>query len=339
MAIYRLSAKLVKRSEGQSVIASAAYRAGIVMSDMRTGQLHDYTRRRGVVYAEVLAPPDTPDWMLDRIQLWNAVEVVEKRKDAQLARELQLALPHELTPRQRLDLVLGFARSAFVAQGMIADVVVHQPDRRGDERNHHAHVLLTLRSIIGDGFGPKARAWNDTALLEGWRSDWSDATNRALAQHGHAERVDHRSYAERGIDREPEPKMGPVATTMERNGHVSHAGDDRRAAQARNQRRAELAASLVGIGTELAVTEGVSVMAVPVRGEKEPPTRPPMSSSPCVPVPTETAGPARRRSRGVWKRYLFALWTTVARAVTMPVRALAEATLRQRSPRRPSPGR
>jgi hypothetical protein len=241
MAIYRLSAKLVKRSEGQSVIASAAYRAGIVMSDMRTGQLHDYTRRRGVVYAEVLAPPDTPDWMLDRIQLWNAVEVVEKRKDAQLARELQLALPHELTPEQRLELVLGFARSAFVAQGMIADVVVHQPDRRGDERNHHAHVLLTLRSITGDGFGPKARAWNDTALLEGWRSDWSDATNRALAQHGHTERVDHRSYADRGIDREPEPKMGPVATTMERNGHVSHAGDDRRSAQARNQRRAESA--------------------------------------------------------------------------------------------------
>ena len=213
--------------------------------------MFDYRRRRGVVHAEILAPEDTPDWMRDREQLWNAVERVEKRKDAQLAREIELALPYELTAAQRLDLLRGFVGAEFVGRGMIADLVVHLPDRQGDPRNHHAHVLLTMRNLAGEGFGPKVRDWNAVEQLEEWRERWAGAVNRALEQHGHAERVDHRSLAEQGIDREPEPKQGPVATEMERDGKNSHAGDDRRAAQERNRQRAALLAAVTTAAVEL----------------------------------------------------------------------------------------
>jgi hypothetical protein len=242
VAIYRLSAQLVKRSAGRSATAAAAYRAGIRITDDRTGLVFDFTRRLGVVHAEIMAPQQAPEWAHDRIRLWNAVEGAEKRNDAQLARELQLALPHELTDEERLELVRQFVREEFVARGMIADLAVHRPDHRGDQRNHHAHIMLSTRVISASGFGRKERTWNDVSVLERWRVAWSDAVNRALVRHGHAGHVDHRSYVARGIDREPEPKMGPIATTMERRGRRSHAGADRRAARARNQRRARLAA-------------------------------------------------------------------------------------------------
>jgi hypothetical protein len=244
MAIYRFEAKVIARSQGRSATASAAYRAAESIEDERTGTVFDYTRKRGVLYAEILTPPDTPAWMEDRSQLWNAVEKAEKRKDAQLARDLLLSLPHELTLEQRRELVRDFVTSEFVAQGMIADLAIHAPDRGADERNYHAHVLLTMRELAGNGFGLKVREWNATAQLEAWREHWADAVNRHLGQHGHAARVDHRSLADQGIDREPEPKQGPVATEMEREDRPSHAGDDRRAARARNKARAALQAEL-----------------------------------------------------------------------------------------------
>ena len=251
MATYRLEAKIIGRSQGRSATASAAYRAAERIDDARTGQSFDYTRKRGVLLAEILAPADTPAWMQDRAQLWNAVEHAEKRKDAQLARDLILSLPHELTAEQRHDLVREFVKDEFVAQGMIADLAIHAPDRQGDERNHHAHVMLTMRALTGDGFGPKVRAWNDTAQLEQWREHWAAAVNRHLERHGHDARVDHRSLVEQGIDREPEPKQGPIATEMEREGRPSHAGDDRRAAQARNEERGEIAVELATVTAEI----------------------------------------------------------------------------------------
>jgi ATP-dependent exoDNAse (exonuclease V) alpha subunit len=197
VAIYRLSAQVIGRSSGRSATAAAAYRAGACIADERSGTAHDYSRRRGVVHTEVLAPPNAPDWMKDRERLWNAVEAVEKRRDAQLSREVQLALPHELDAAQRLELVRDFVREAFVSRGMIADLAVHAPHASGDERNHHAHVMLTLRELTGEGFGKKERAWNETPVLEGWREEWGKAVNLALERAGIAERVDHRSYAER----------------------------------------------------------------------------------------------------------------------------------------------
>jgi hypothetical protein len=134
---------------------------------------------------------------------------------------------------------------------MIADVAIHAPDRQGDERNYHAHVLLTMRELAASGFGLKVREWNATEQLAAWREHWADAINRHLDQHGHAARVDHRSLADQGIDREPEPKQGPVATEMERDGQSSHAGDDRRAAHARNEDRAALRAELDAVAAEI----------------------------------------------------------------------------------------
>jgi hypothetical protein len=251
MAIFRFSATVVKRSAGRSATAAAAYRSGEELHDRRIDRVFDYTRRRGVLHAEILVPENTPDWMSDRAQLWNAVEIAEKRKDAQLAREVLVSLPHELTQEQRLDLVRDFVREEFVARGMIADLTVHTPDRKGDERNHHAHVMLTMREITGEGFGKKARDWNATEELEQWRAAWADAVNRTLEKYGHEARVDHRSLEAQDLDREPEPKLGPVATEMEREGRPSHAGDDRRAARDRNRRREELKVEMARVSAEL----------------------------------------------------------------------------------------
>lgn len=237
MAIYRLSANIVKRSEGRSVVACAAYRSGEMLHDDRQGQTFDYARRQGVVHTEIMAPADTPAWMRDRSALWNAVEAVERRRDSQLAREIQLALPHEISHEDRLAIVRGFVADQFVDQGMIADVAVHAPDPEGDARNHHAHVLLTMRNLTGDGFGGKCRDWNGTDRLRDWRMAWAEHVNTQLERLGRGERIDHRSLEEQGIDREPEPKQGPVATQMEREGKESHAGRDRRAAKARNDER------------------------------------------------------------------------------------------------------
>jgi hypothetical protein len=255
MAAYRFSAQVIGRSSGRSATAAAAYRAAAEIMDERTGLLHDYTRKSGVLHSEILAPENTPAWMHDRAQLWNAVEAAEKRKDAQLCRELLLSLPHELTDADRLDLVRSFVRDELVQRGMVADVSLHRPHREGDDRNHHAHVLLTMRSLTGEGFGAKTRDWNDPALLQHWREQWANYQNRALERAGASERVDHRSLEAQGSDREPEPKQGPVATEMERNGKKSKAGDDRRAAKARNQERDEIKAEAEIIDLELARIE------------------------------------------------------------------------------------
>jgi ATP-dependent exoDNAse (exonuclease V) alpha subunit len=226
VAIYRFSAQVIGRSSGRSATAAAAYRAGVEIVDQRTGLVHDYTRRSGVESAFVVAPESAPAWAHDRAALWNAVELGEKRKDAQLTREVQLALPHELDAEQRRALVERFVREQWVSAGMVADVALHAPDQEGDDRNQHAHVMLTLRSIGPEGFGPKVREWNDKARLEGWREAWQEHANRALELAGRSERIDHRSLAaqraaavkagevERAdeLDRAPEPKLGPVPT-------------------------------------------------------------------------------------------------------------------------------
>jgi hypothetical protein len=239
MATYRLSAQVISRANGRSAPAAAAYRAGERIHDERTGETF-YYRRNDVLDRGIMVPHETPAWVRNREGLWNAVESAERRKDAQVAREVQLSLPHELTLQENLALVRSYVREQFVARGMVADLAVHAAHRGGDERNIHAHVLLTTREVTPEGFGRKVRAWNDRALLETWRAEWDRHVNRALELARVDARVDHRSYAERGIDREPEPKQGPVATKMERLGRRSHAGEDRRRARQRNAERALL---------------------------------------------------------------------------------------------------
>lgn len=225
MAIYRLSADIVRRSQGRTVTAAAAYRAGELIVDQRTGLAFDYRRRHGVIETAILVPAAAPAWMCERTQLWNAVEAAEKRKDAQLARDIELALPHELDAEARRELVHQFVRSAFVGAGMVADVALHEPDARGDSRNFHAHVLLTMRRIEGDGFGPKERNWNDQAQLERWRAQWAALVNDALEIAGEDSRVDHRSLEAQGIERLPQIHLGLAVSEMQRRGIATERGE------------------------------------------------------------------------------------------------------------------
>lgn len=243
MAQYRLSASIIKRSAGRSVTAAAAYRSAEAIADQRTGIVHDFSRKGGVMHSEIIAPEGTPDWMYDRARLWNAVEVAEKRKDAQLAREIQVSLPHELGHEQRVQLVRDYVTSTFTPKGIIADFSVHLPGKEGDERNHHAHILLTMRSITGEGFGPKRRATADQNVYElrEEREAWARLQNEVLERHGHPQRVDHRSYADRMIDREPTQHLGPNASEMERRGKTSRIGQENRDVLSDNALKAEAA--------------------------------------------------------------------------------------------------
>jgi Ti-type conjugative transfer relaxase TraA len=204
MAIYHLTAKIVSRARGQSVVASAAYRSGSSLADTRYGVTHDYTHKQGVDYSEILAPDGAPSWVLDRAQLWNAVEAFEKRKDAQLARELEIALPLELTNDEQVALARDYALRHFVSKGMIADLNIH----REDPNNPHMHLLLTMRKISADGFGPKERSWNAKQDLLNWRAQWAEVANEHLARAGHAIHIDHRTLEAQQIELTPGQKIG-----------------------------------------------------------------------------------------------------------------------------------
>ena len=157
-----------------------------------------------------------PDWAHDRAALWNAVEAVEARKDAQVAREITVALPAELSAADRHALVEDWVRSELVDRGMIADVAFHAPHREGDQRNHHAHILLTMRGVGPDGFGPKVREWNGKDQLGAWRESWAAAQNRALERAEIEARVDHRGLVAQGRQDLPTRHLGPAATALER---------------------------------------------------------------------------------------------------------------------------
>lgn len=272
MAIYRLSVKNISRSSGRSSVAAAAYRTAERMTDHRQGLEHDYSNRGGVIHTEILLPENAPDWMNNRSDLWNAVEEIEKRKDARLTREVVVSLPHELTAEGRRDLVQSFVQAQFVDRGMVADIAIHAPGAQGDDRNHHAHVMLTTRSIEGDGFGGKDRSWNDKALLEEWRAGWEKHANHALEREGVAERIDHRSLEARHIeqvelkeralergdheqareheinaisfDRDPLPDIGFKAWAMERRGIQTAIGAGMREARDRLEQVREMVSGL-----------------------------------------------------------------------------------------------
>ena len=200
MAIYHFDASVISRSKGRSATAAIAYRTAEVIKDHRTGEVHDYSRKSGVLHTEIIAPDNAPAWAHDRSALWNAVEDAERRKDAQVAREVRVALPAELTTDQNADLVRAFVQEQFVARGMIADVALHAPGREGDQRNHHAHIMLTTREIGPDGFGAKERDWNAKDLLVDWRQSWAEHVNDTLERHHVHERVDHRTLVAQRAD-------------------------------------------------------------------------------------------------------------------------------------------
>lgn len=259
MAIYHLNARIVKRSKGQSCVAKAAYNAHELLKNENTDERHDYRYKGEVLFSGVFAPKNAPEWAQelaqDRQALWSAVEKAEKRKDAQLAREIEIALPHELSDQERQYLVTDFVRENFARRGMIADVCIHAPSREGDARNHHAHILLTMREIGPDGFGDKVREWNGKAQLQDWREKWEHLANRHLKRHGHAARIDHRSLEAQGIDREPTIHVGPTATDFERDGVKTERGGMNREIEEHNGQLERLRAAEKELSEAISATQ------------------------------------------------------------------------------------
>lgn len=266
MAVYFLNLKTFGRSGGSSAVSAAAYRAGERLRDERTGRIYDHSDRRDVLHTEILVPSrlagSDMGWAQERAVLWNAAEGAESRKNARVAREYLVALPVELTPDQRIGLARGFARELTERYQFALDLAVHAPRDYpdSDPRNFHAHLLATTREITPAGLAAKTTlemcdshrrdlglgpAINELLLV---RERWANVTNLALLEAGVDARVDHRSLAAQGIDREPYPHIPRTAYEMERQGYRSGQAERIRAEyQSRVQARMERTA-----GPELA---------------------------------------------------------------------------------------
>ena len=259
IAIYHCSIKIVSRGKGKSAVAAAAYRAGEKLTNEWDGLTHDYTRKGGVVHSEIMLPPHAPPSFSDRSILWNSVEQIEKSNNSQLAREIEIALPVELSREEQTRLVREYCSSQFVSKGMIADFNLH--DTGGG--NPHAHILLTMRPLdekgawlpkskkeyVLDENGEKIRLlsgryktrkvdlvdWNNRENAEVWRRAWADLANEYLAQNNRPERIDHRSYERQGIDQIPTVHVGVSATQMEKKGIVTERGELNRSIKAANR--------------------------------------------------------------------------------------------------------
>lgn len=223
MAIYHCSIKIISRGKGKSAVAAAAYRSGETLTNHYDGVIHDFTRKGGIVHTEILLPPHAPPDFADRSILWNSVEKIEKAKNSQLAREIEIALPVELDREQRIQLVREYVKENFVSVGMCADFAIHDKQ----DGNPHAHIMLTMRPLEQSGeWGAKSKKeylldkdgqriklkngtfksrkvdtvdWNSQEKAEVWRQAWADIANRYLAAQDRPERIDHRSYKRQGI--------------------------------------------------------------------------------------------------------------------------------------------
>ena len=259
IAIYHCSIKIVSRGKGKSAVAAAAYRSGEKLTNEWDGLTHDYTKKGGVVHSEILLPAHAPPAFSDRSTLWNSVELSEKSNNAQLAREVEIALPVELSREEQTRLVREYCSSQFVSKGMIADFNLH--DTGGG--NPHAHILLTMRPLDEKGaWLPKSKKeyvldengerirlpsgryktrkvdlvdWNNRENAEVWRRAWADLANEYLEKNNRPERIDHRSYERQGIDQLPTVHVGVSATQMEKKGIVTERGELNRNIKAANR--------------------------------------------------------------------------------------------------------
>src|SRR5690348_10736725 len=215
MAIYHLHAKVIARKSGSSAVASAAYRSASWLRDERLGRDQDFSAKRGVVHSEVMLSENAPEAWSERERLWNDVEAFEVRKDAQLAREVEFAIPREMTQAQGIELARDFVRGEFVDRGMIADLNVHWDMAEDGMPKPHAHVMLTMRAVDENGFGQKVREWNRTELVERWRKRWAEIANERLAELDIDARIDHRSLEAQGLALEPQSQIGAPAKRIE----------------------------------------------------------------------------------------------------------------------------
>ena len=218
MAIYHFSAKVISRNTGASAVASAAYRSADRLFDEGKNRHHDFSNKAGVIHREVMLPEGAPERLNDRTTLWNEVEAGEKRKDAQLAREVEFSIPREMNEKQGVQLARDFVKTQFVDRGMVADLNVHWDKAKDGTPKPHAHVMMTMRDVGPEGFGNKNRDWNSTELLKDWREAWSAHVNERMAELGLEGRIDHRSYEAQGIGLEPQHKIGPAASRRPEQG-------------------------------------------------------------------------------------------------------------------------
>ena len=259
MRAYNLHApfKQIQRSSGRSSVAASAYRSAGRLYDERTGQWHDYTRKGGVEHSQIYTPDGAPAWAHDRGQLWNAAEAKENRRNSAVAHELELGLPAEFNADQRREAGASIAHELVRRYGCAVDIAYHQPSREGDDRNFHAHILFTTRSLDPerpDGWAStKFRDLSqDPVTVDGERTTRgkleipnfkafiAGELNRIAERDRLDVRTEHLSYEERGIDREPTQHLGPTATKMEREGKASRRGDHNRQVEAANDNQAQL---------------------------------------------------------------------------------------------------
>lgn len=248
MAIYHLSTKPISRSSGRTAVASIAYRAGIAIQDERTGKSHDYTKRSGVVATQLHTPNNLK---IERNELWNLAEKTETRKNSRTAREIVVNLPHELSEPSRERLVNDFAKDLADKYGVAVDVAIHTPDKEGDNRNHHAHLMLTTRKLERLESGRIALTsksqleMSNTQLkerglrsakeeLKAIREQWANIANERLEEAGIDARIDHRSHKDRGLAQLPTVKVGWEATALERKGISTAKGEQNRDIKAYN---------------------------------------------------------------------------------------------------------
>ncbi|MEZ3430048.1 MAG: MobA/MobL family protein [Lachnospiraceae bacterium] len=272
MAIYHCTIKIISRGKGMSAVGASAYRSGEILKNEYDGITHDFTRKRGIVHTEILLPPHAPPDFADRSTLWNAVEKIEKAKNSQLAREIEVALPVELDREKQIQLVREYVQANFVSDGMCADIAIH--DKKNG--NPHAHIMLTMRPLEQSGeWGAKSKKeyildkngqriklkngsfktrkvdltdWNDKDKAELWRQAWADVTNKYLAGQNIPQRIDHRSYERQGVEQIPTVHMGVAATQMERRGIVTEKGGKNRLIREQNRLLKEVKRRIAELG-------------------------------------------------------------------------------------------
>ena len=244
MALYHFHVGQIKRSAGRSAVEAAAYRAGEKLYSEYYGLTSDYTRKGGVIHSEILLPPHAPSEYADRQTLWNAVEEVERNKNAQLAYSFDIALQNEFSTDENITIARQFLLENFVSRGMIADFAVHQPDKDGGIANPHFHVLCPIRPLNPDGtWGAKQRRvyredgkfdavpttdWGRPETLEEWREAWAALCNAKFEENGLTCRIDHRSYERQGVGQLPTVHEGVAVRQMEAKGIVTDKGEHNR---------------------------------------------------------------------------------------------------------------
>jgi Ti-type conjugative transfer relaxase TraA len=231
MANYHLTVKAISRKNGKSCVAALAYRSATVLVDQRTGEIYHYINKDNVGYVEIMVPENSPLWIKDlskecevsrqtALQKFSdIIEAAERRKDARVYREIEFSLPNELTPEQNITWAREFVRDACIAKGMVAVLNFHfDVDPKTGQEKPHCHVLLSTRELTETGFGMKNRDWDKKELVEEWREQCAQYQNAALKELGFEVQVSHLSYADQGLDIDPQPKRGSNVSQMKGRG-------------------------------------------------------------------------------------------------------------------------